>query len=103
MVPLFVLAGRNNPLIVWLRISFDTYNLIHRWLGRIVILEAVAHSLAHICNVIIKRGVTGLQASLSNSMLIKVGFISTVAMVAIFVQSPSIFRHAFYETFLGKL
>lgn len=43
MVPLFLLAGRNNPLIQLLGISFDTYNLIHRWLGRIVVLEAVAH------------------------------------------------------------
>ena len=48
MVPLFLLAGRNNPLIGLLRISFDTYNLIHRWLGRIVVLEALAHSIAHI-------------------------------------------------------
>ena len=46
-VPLFLLAGRNNPLIPLLNISFDTYNLIHRWFGRIVILEAVAHTLAY--------------------------------------------------------
>jgi len=44
MVPLFLLAGRNNPLVQLLGISFDTYNLIHRWLGRIVVLEAVAHT-----------------------------------------------------------
>lgn len=43
MVPLFLLAGRNNPLIQLLGISFDTYNLIHRWLGRIVVLEAMTH------------------------------------------------------------
>lgn len=47
MIPLFLLAGRNNPLIPLLGIAFDTYNLIHRWFGRIVILEAVAHTLAH--------------------------------------------------------
>ena len=50
MVPLFLLAGRNNPLIKLLRISFDTYNLIHRWLGRIVVLEAVAHGVAYSIN-----------------------------------------------------
>jgi hypothetical protein len=43
MLPLFLLAGRNNPLIVWCGISFDTYNLIHRWLGRIVVSEAIIH------------------------------------------------------------
>ena len=47
MMPLFLLAGRNNPLIPLLGISFDTYNLIHRWLGRIVVLEAVAHTFCY--------------------------------------------------------
>jgi hypothetical protein len=46
MVPLFLMAGRNNPLIKLLGLSFDTFNLLHRWLGRIVALEAVAHTLA---------------------------------------------------------
>lgn len=46
MVPLFILAGRNNPLIALLGISFDTFNLIHRWLGRIVVLESIAHTVA---------------------------------------------------------
>ena len=43
MIPLFLLAGRNNPLIWLLGISFDTMNLLHRWIGRIVVAEAVAH------------------------------------------------------------
>lgn len=47
-IPLFILVGRNNPLIPLLGISFDTYNLIHRWFGRIVILEAICHTLAHL-------------------------------------------------------
>lgn len=34
-------------MIQLLGISFDTYNLMHRWLGRIVVLEAVVHTLAH--------------------------------------------------------
>ncbi len=46
MIPLFLMAGRNNPLIAWIGISFDTFNLLHRWLGRIVMLESVAHTLA---------------------------------------------------------
>ena len=50
MVPLFLLAGRNNPLVNLLQISFDTYNLIHRWLGRIVVLEAAAHFAAFATN-----------------------------------------------------
>ncbi|KAF3926227.1 hypothetical protein ABW20_dc0101319 [Dactylellina cionopaga] len=96
MVPLFVLAGRNNPLIPMLRISFDTYNLIHRWLGRIVVAEALIHTLAHIA----KGGWPKFISSISHSEFILMGTISTVAMLFLFLQSPSIIRHAFYETFL---
>lgn len=46
MMPLFVFAGRNNPLIWILGFSFDTWNLIHRWVGRVVILESTCHIVA---------------------------------------------------------
>jgi hypothetical protein len=45
-VPLFIMAGRNNPLISWLNLSFDSFNLLHRWFGRIVVLETIAHTVA---------------------------------------------------------
>lgn len=44
MLPLFLLAGRNNPLLKLTGITFDTYNLIHRWLGRIVVAEVIVHA-----------------------------------------------------------
>lgn len=40
---LVLTAGRNNPLIPLLGIPFDTFNLIHRWIGRAVAIEAVVH------------------------------------------------------------
>ena len=46
LIPLFVLAARNNPLIALLNISFDNFNLVHRWFGRIVVVEAVIHTFA---------------------------------------------------------
>lgn len=48
MIPLFLLAGRNNPFITFCGISFDSFNLLHRWIGRIAVLEAVAHTVAWI-------------------------------------------------------
>lgn len=36
-------AGRNNPLVPLLGLSFDTFNFMHRWVGRIVIANAVIH------------------------------------------------------------
>lgn len=43
LIPLVFMAGRNNPLISLLRVPFDTWNLIHRWLGRVVVLQALVH------------------------------------------------------------
>ena len=45
MIPLVIMAGRNNPLIKMLNISFDTFNLMHRWFGRIVVSQALAHTI----------------------------------------------------------
>ena len=50
MIPLVLLAGRNNPLVGPLNISFDSFNLVHRWFGRIVTVEAVIHTLAWTIN-----------------------------------------------------
>lgn len=46
LIPVVLMAGRNNPLITLLQVPFDTFNLIHRWLARIVVLEAIAHVFA---------------------------------------------------------
>lgn len=95
MIPLFILAGRNNPLIPLLGISFDTYNLVHRWLGRIVVLEALCHTLAHLA----KDGWLEAFPSVFGTTFELWGFIATCAMVAISIQASSPLRHAFYETF----
>lgn len=46
LIPLVITAGRNNPFIPILRVSFDTFNLVHRWIGRIIVAEGIAHALA---------------------------------------------------------
>lgn len=75
MVPLFLLAGRNNPLIYILRISFDTYNLMHRWLGRIVVLEAICHTCAWMINKVDASGWAGVWHKLQTSPFIITGTI----------------------------
>ncbi|KAL7275679.1 hypothetical protein RUND412_001366 [Rhizina undulata] len=100
MVPLFLMAGRNNPLIQLLGISFDTFNLVHRWLGRIVVLEAVTHTATYMAAKVMSSGWSAVAESIAGSMFIQMGFVGTVCFVFLMVHSPSIFRHAFYETFL---
>lgn len=106
MIPLFVLAGRNNPLIWLLGISFDNYNLIHRWCGRIVVVEAVAHTAFWMSGKLITLGADKGWAAMGESMspahgdFIFSGTVGFAAFSLLLLQSPSIVRHAFYEIFL---
>jgi len=75
MIPLFIMAGRNNPLIVWLNISFDTFNLLHRWFGRIVILEALTHTLAFLIPTAQETSVAGAFAITFKVQYMLFGFI----------------------------
>ncbi|KAJ6109091.1 hypothetical protein N7486_001325 [Penicillium sp. IBT 16267x] len=100
MVPLFLLASRNNPLISILHISFDTYNLLHRWLGRIVVLEAITHTAAWAVNACAEQDFTDMLARLRDTPFFSWGLLGTCAMVCLGLHSPSPIRHAFYEIFL---
>ncbi|KAF4123307.1 FAD-binding domain [Geosmithia morbida] len=95
MVPLVLFAGRNNPLIPLLGISFDTYNLLHRLFGRIVVLEALTHVLAFLAG----TGWDAAFAAIFQSMFLLWGFVGVVAMVFLSIQAWSPIRHAYYEVF----
>lgn len=56
MIPLVLIAGRNNPLIIPLNLSFDTFNMVHRFFGRLVAIQSVVHSIAHVMKVVEKGG-----------------------------------------------
>ncbi|MCJ1329545.1 hypothetical protein MMC10_006225 [Thelotrema lepadinum] len=100
MIALFLMAGRNNPFISILRVSFDTFNLFHRWIGRVVVIEAVIHTTAWAMDKVAATGWSSVKESLDSSPFIQWGTVSLVAMMIIFIQAPSAVRHAFYETFL---
>lgn len=101
MIALVLLAGRNNPLIPLLQISFDTYNLLHRWMGRIIVLESLVHTFAWAYVKHAASGWSGIGSMLTSSPFISWGTVGTTAMVLILFQSLSPVRHAFYETFLN--
>jgi predicted ferric reductase len=101
MIPLFLFAGRNNPLIPLLQVSFDTYNLLHRWIGRMVVIESIVHTLAWLFNQIDSNGMSSVAHKINTDPFIGWGMVSTVAMILILTLSPSPLRHAFYETFLN--
>ena len=47
---LVLAAGRNNPLVQLLGISFDAFNFMHRWVGRVIAANAVIHMSAVLAN-----------------------------------------------------
>ncbi|KAI9679805.1 MAG: hypothetical protein M1817_004819 [Caeruleum heppii] len=100
MLPLFIMASRNNPLIRVLDMSYDTFNLMHRWFGRLVVLESVLHTLAYAVSKVRTSGWRGMGAAVSQSSFVLGGLLGTLALIIIVLQSPSPIRHAFYETFL---
>ncbi len=99
MIPLFIMAGRNNPLIGWLNMSFDTFNLLHRWFGRIVILEALTHTLAFLIPLGVEKSWALAFSTALHVPYMMYGFVATCAFLAIGIQAASPIRHAFYETF----
>jgi predicted ferric reductase len=101
MVPLVIFAGRNNPLIGWLQVSFDTYNLLHRWMGRVVVFETVIHFGAWAYVQIADGGWDSVKHKVIYDVFITSGTIGSLALVIILVLSISPVRHAFYETFLN--
>ena len=84
LIPLVTMAGRNNPLIWLLNIPYDTFNLMHRWFGRIVVSLAITHSTVEII-IMILMGTMGkkvhpsgfeiFQQSLANTRFITFGFV----------------------------
>ena len=77
------MAARNNPLINWLNMSFDTFNLLHRWFGRIVVLEAVAHTVAWGANTVHSKGWAAIWLAIQNSQFIMWGFVVSASTVLI--------------------
>ncbi|TVY78380.1 Ferric reductase transmembrane component [Lachnellula suecica] len=101
MVALVIFAGRNNPLITILQISFDTYNLMHRWVGRVVVVEVIIHTAAWAAVKHAATGWPGVWEMMGNDPFIGWGTVGMVSMSLILILSLSPIRHAFYETFLN--
>ncbi|ETN46436.1 uncharacterized protein HMPREF1541_00620 [Cyphellophora europaea CBS 101466] len=100
MMVLILFAARNNPLIWLLETSFDTFNLFHRWLGRLVILESLIHIFAWYGAICLAKGPEEASRAFTGKPFLQYGLVGTVAMGIILVQSLSPIRHAFYEVFL---
>ncbi|RMD44748.1 hypothetical protein DV735_g328, partial [Chaetothyriales sp. CBS 134920] len=99
LLPLVIMATIKNPFILLLDISYDTYNLMHRWLGRLCVLQAIVHTA---CNFIVKiraGGLASVTEYLSHAFILH-GFIATIGFIILFLHSPKLIRSWAYEIFL---
>lgn len=99
-------ALRNNPFIWVLGVSYDTFNLFHRWTARLVILESVAHVAAFMYNTyrVTYKGQGGLDSIkwvIGNSVSYRWGLAAFTAFLFLLLQSLGPLRRAFYDTFLS--
>ncbi|RMZ88009.1 hypothetical protein DV736_g4766, partial [Chaetothyriales sp. CBS 134916] len=99
LLPIVVLATVKNPFIALLDISYDTYNLMHRWLARLCVLQAIVHTVANIIVKVQNKGWAGVEAWLTHPFIFH-GFIATVGFIILFLHSPKLIRSWAYEVFL---
>ncbi|GAB7345394.1 hypothetical protein MBLNU457_3736t1 [Dothideomycetes sp. NU457] len=100
LMPTIIFALRNNPLIPILRVSYDTFNLFHRWCARVVVVEVIIHTACYLVNVA-AGGHDAIRKSLATSSSYQWGMVATCTLVVIIIQSASPIRHAFYELFIN--
>ncbi|GAB7354979.1 hypothetical protein MBLNU459_g5591t2 [Dothideomycetes sp. NU459] len=101
IIPTMLFALRNNPLIPLLRVSYDTFNLFHRWCARVVVIESIVHTICYLVNTANSGGAREIGLSLATSQSYAWGMVATCAFTVIVLQAFSPIRHAFYEVFLN--
>ncbi|KAJ5390777.1 Riboflavin synthase-like beta-barrel [Penicillium cataractarum] len=93
-------AGRNNPLVQMLGLPFDTFNFMHRWVGRVIAANAVVHMSAVLANQAYMHGTDYIIYTIWRMPFYIYGLVAILGFIFIVLQSLSPVRHAFYELFL---
>jgi predicted ferric reductase len=102
IIPTILFALRNNPGIPLLKVPYDTFNLLHRWCARIVVIESVLHTIAWAVNAYRAGGSKQIGTSLNTSVSYQWGLIATAVFVYVAIASSGPVRHHFYEFFLNS-
>jgi predicted ferric reductase len=106
LIPTVLFALRNNPMIRITHVSYDTFNLFHRWTARLVAVEAIAHVSAFLYNTlkVTHEGKSGWHSvlwAIHHASSYQWGLSAFAAFLLLMVHSFGPLRHAFYETFLA--
>ncbi|KAF2204008.1 hypothetical protein GQ43DRAFT_218372 [Delitschia confertaspora ATCC 74209] len=101
LIPTVLFALRNNPLIPLLRVSYDDFNLLHRWCARIVIIESLVHTAAWFVNTYETGHWKLVFHMLATEASYGWGLVASLIFFLIAFQASAPVRHSFYETFLN--
>ncbi|KAJ5683475.1 Riboflavin synthase-like beta-barrel [Penicillium macrosclerotiorum] len=93
-------AGRNNPLVPLLGLSFDTFNFMHRWVGRVIAANAVIHMSSVLANQAYLNGSEYIMYRIWQMPFYIYGLVAILGFIFIVIQSLSPVRHSLYELFL---
>ncbi|CAK1361158.1 Ferric/cupric reductase transmembrane component 1 [Cercospora beticola] len=102
MIPTILFALRNNPMIPLLRVPYDTFNLLHRWTARMMVLESILHTIAWGVNAWSAGGSKQLELSLSTSVSYSWGMVGSAVFTYLVIASCGPIRHHFYEFFINS-
>lgn len=94
-------ALRNNPLIPILQVSYDTFNLLHRWCMRLFTMLTVVHALCWFDNTYAAGQWKAVKWSLATVSSYQWGFTATIIFIVMIAVAWSPIRHAWYETFIN--
>ncbi|KAH9905225.1 ferric reductase like transmembrane component [Xylariomycetidae sp. FL2044] len=98
IIPLLLLSRRHSLPIKLLGIPHSDVNLLHRWFGRLLVLETLAHTTACSVGLVRTKGWTGFKADLGSAYLVY-GSGGLASLLLILIQLSKPIRSAFYEIF----
>lgn len=75
VIPLFICIVRNNYVGDLVGVGFNTWNLYHRWIGRIVFLESHAHMIAWMVNKVNQSSWEEMNRTIAGSGFLLTGYL----------------------------
>lgn len=96
-VPLVILfAARNNIFIEWTGWSYDTMQIYHRWVARVMMTHALIHSICFTALAVIGHSITYRWQEVINW---RFGNMATFSGIIMMIMAVNSFRSRFYEVF----
>ncbi|MCJ1479029.1 hypothetical protein MMC13_007713 [Lambiella insularis] len=94
---LILLAGKNNLIGLFVGVSYERLQVLHRWIARVILLTATLHGAyqAYGWN---EYGL--LQIEISTDSCIPTGFATWMLLLWLIASSTAVFRNLSYEFFV---